>query len=156
MYTLACNPSATTDIESMQASEQSQRQLAHASLPLFGRPTGYANTVCGQDHRFAVADMIWGVLRRRGVPPAGQGANKCDKCNFGYNDGGCKCDDNCDCKKCGKCDTALIDGGCKCSPGTCDCIQGRCISCCSTAQFTTLPSGTVTGQLGHLKQTSLL
>ncbi|GIL67511.1 hypothetical protein Vafri_20869 [Volvox africanus] len=55
------------------------------------------------------------------------GQNKCDKCNIPIASGGCKCDNNCDCRPglggnvCDKCNIAVNDGGCKCD-NTCSCI----------------------------------
>jgi hypothetical protein len=46
----------------------------------------------------------------------------CDKCNKPENEGGCKCDKDCNCinSKCDKCNKPESEGGCKCD-NNCDC-----------------------------------
>ena len=53
------------------------------------------------------------------LPPS---INKCTKCMVPVSDGGCKCNDNCDCiyDKCAKCNVPVSDGGCKCDD-KCEC-----------------------------------
>eukprot|EP00798_Chlamydomonas_sp_ICE-L_P031538 gene31538-6723_t len=85
-------------------------------------------------------------------------AGKCDKCNVPLSSGGCKCDQNCDCKhdsggtsgqgaqagKCDKCNLPLSSGGCKCDQN-CDCKQDQGVSTGGTSGGGTAVNCVVTG-----------
>ncbi|GIL78135.1 hypothetical protein Vretifemale_7564 [Volvox reticuliferus] len=101
--------------------------------------------ICGH---CALIVVLLGMLL---APPPVNAQNKCSKCNVPIASGGCKCDNNCDCRpglggnKCDKCNIAVASGGCKCDQN-CACITAVSPSQSpSTSSSTVLYSGSSTG-----------
>jgi len=64
--------------------------------------------------------------------------NACTKCNIAVEQGGCKCDNNCNCLNvCDKCNVAVNLGGCKCD-SNCNCLPLAAAASLEGAQDTAI------------------